>query len=207
MQSVKHMSLIGHVGEYFNAFGGTYVVPNGVTDGELTFQANDGTISDNLGSIEFDVEVCNYGEWRQDFYFDTGAHGWYAYNNWATLQSDGWHAIVDSQSFNKLYLGLNLPSVAEISAVLVTVSFDTAHDTASMLRGKTGANWTGNLTFDYSPGINDGYVGFNSEYGQPVANGAGTNYILYATWGNIPNGVNILHHIRLYGRGTKPNFS
>lgn len=56
-----HMSLIAHIigGVYFPVLGGSVTIPSGVSFGQLEFICNDSIRSDNLGSIEFDVEVCN----------------------------------------------------------------------------------------------------------------------------------------------------
>lgn len=60
--SIYHMRLIAQVGSgYADVLGGGYVVPNGTGPTNLWLQANDGTLSDNLGSIRFDVTVCSSG--------------------------------------------------------------------------------------------------------------------------------------------------
>jgi hypothetical protein len=68
-----HMSLIAHVvgGIYFPVLGGSVTIPGGIAFGQLEFIANDSIRSDNLGSINFDVEVCNNepGSWTHTFDF------------------------------------------------------------------------------------------------------------------------------------------
>lgn len=77
--SLYHMRLIGHAGTYFDAYNNTYVVPNGTGNVDLTFSANDSDIRDNLGSIEFDLAICNYGTWCYTLDFRTSN-----YSQWAT---------------------------------------------------------------------------------------------------------------------------
>lgn len=75
-----HMEVIGKFGTtYFNPLDSLYTVPNGTALTDFTLQANDATLSDNVGSIEFDVEVCT-GGYVHHFDFKTGQHGWVPFN-------------------------------------------------------------------------------------------------------------------------------
>lgn len=58
-----HMCVIGEVGgiaQFFAAYPGLtpYIVPPGVTNENVYFQANDGTPGDNQGSVSIHVKVC-----------------------------------------------------------------------------------------------------------------------------------------------------
>lgn len=80
--SVNHMALLGHVGSlFFPVLGGPVTLPGGIAFGQLTFQVNDAILSDNLGSIEFDVQVCNEqaATWSHTFDFRTTDGGFVAY--------------------------------------------------------------------------------------------------------------------------------
>lgn len=71
-----HMALIGLFDTtYFDPLTAVYTVPNGTAETELFIQANDGTLSDNMGEVTFDVEVCT-GTWCYRFDFTTGQDGW-----------------------------------------------------------------------------------------------------------------------------------
>lgn len=80
LPSVSHMKVIGQVGTsggYFDALDTTYVVPVGTTDEQVTFQANDSTLTDNGGSISFRVTVCNtpLESWSSTFDFRVSSYG------------------------------------------------------------------------------------------------------------------------------------
>lgn len=69
MPELNHMRLIGNVNETWFDGLAQYVVPEGVSNAQLVFQANDSEISDNLGNITFKVEVCNGAslDWYHEF--------------------------------------------------------------------------------------------------------------------------------------------
>lgn len=59
LQSVNHMRLITEInGTFYDGFNTLIAVPSGVTNQNMVFQANDGTLSNNNGSITFHVKVC-----------------------------------------------------------------------------------------------------------------------------------------------------
>lgn len=70
--SQYHMRLIGHAGAYFDAYNNSYVVPDETGSKELIFQANDSDLSDNLGSVEFDLSICNYSNPPISWYRTSG---------------------------------------------------------------------------------------------------------------------------------------
>lgn len=86
-----HMQIIGLIGAtYFDPMSAVYTVPSGVIEQPLYVQANDGTLADNMGEVEFDVEICS-GAWTHTFDFLTSDGGWSDMGNgssWITGQ--GW---------------------------------------------------------------------------------------------------------------------
>lgn len=71
LQTTYHMRLIGRNSvEWFDPWL-AYTVPAGITDEHFILQANDSDLSDNKGSVEFDVTVCS-GRWEHVFDFRTG---------------------------------------------------------------------------------------------------------------------------------------
>jgi hypothetical protein len=59
---LNHMRLIAEIdGLFYDAYNTTINVPVGTASSELTFQANDGSLEGNGGSISFHVKVCNTG--------------------------------------------------------------------------------------------------------------------------------------------------
>lgn len=60
LNTAPHMMLIAHYQDVFTAVTHdvAFTIPGGTPDTNLTFQANDATLSDNAGSIAFHVKVC-----------------------------------------------------------------------------------------------------------------------------------------------------
>jgi len=103
MPAQYHMRLIGNAGGWFDAYNTSYTIPNGTGSVDLFFQANDSDLSDNLGSIEFDVTICNYSAWCYSFDFTTGDHGWI---NQFTNSGE----YISGQGFRMYYDGSNAQS-------------------------------------------------------------------------------------------------
>lgn len=61
--TLAHMRLIAGVNgtNFIDAYQATFLVPSGITGGQLTFQANDTPISDDFGALTFHVQVCKAG--------------------------------------------------------------------------------------------------------------------------------------------------
>jgi len=75
-----HMQLIAEVdGVFYDAIAG-FTVPSGLTAVNCTFQANDPTLSDNFGSIQFKAHVCRAeaSSFEHVFDFSGGPLGWTA---------------------------------------------------------------------------------------------------------------------------------
>lgn len=127
-QGGNHMQIVGSTASTFFDVLQNYVVPSGVSNANLFLQANDQTLTDNEGSVEFDVEICS-GNWCHKFGvgFDTVWSGWQGYNASGqtavpTLQSNGqWNAGIQS---NSSYCSIKtvFPSPAHISRVRVTIT-------------------------------------------------------------------------------------
>jgi len=80
-----HMQLIGNVnGVYFPATEGPYTLPGGTGVQVLRFQANDGDLSDNRGTMRFTVCVENgeappVSDWCYIYDFTLSDYGWEIY--------------------------------------------------------------------------------------------------------------------------------
>lgn len=60
--TLPHMQIVaqyGTSGGWFDPMALPYIIPVGVTDAQVTFQANDSVLTDNQGSVTFKVRVCN----------------------------------------------------------------------------------------------------------------------------------------------------
>lgn len=58
----NHMQIVGNISGatgFFNPLLGVYTVPVGVTNEQLTLQANDDTLADNQGTAQFTLKVCS----------------------------------------------------------------------------------------------------------------------------------------------------
>lgn len=61
MPTANHMSIVAQVGgaaAFLAPMGSARYVPPGVTDAPVYFQANDTTLGDNLGGVNFHVKIC-----------------------------------------------------------------------------------------------------------------------------------------------------
>lgn len=77
--TLPHMELIGNLPEdgttpYFDMNETEYEVPSGVAPGEFYLQANDGTLEDNQGSVNFHVKICK-SLWTHIFDFTVNDGG------------------------------------------------------------------------------------------------------------------------------------
>lgn len=78
-QAAAHMRLVGvYNTTWIDAYNTTTVIPTGVVQTNLYLQANDGSLSDNNGSITFKVTVCNYSQFCHEFDFTASNGGWVA---------------------------------------------------------------------------------------------------------------------------------
>jgi hypothetical protein len=73
-----HMSIVALIAGVWYPTNAPIIVPVGVTDESVIFQANDGTLSDNYGDIQFCATVQNQSQemFTHHFDFRTGLHGW-----------------------------------------------------------------------------------------------------------------------------------
>jgi len=91
-----HMELLALVdGIYYpvGTDGDGFIVPAGTGEVQLEFMVNDSDLSNNSGSYQFSVEVCNTptATWSQDFDFTADDGGWAAYANNAVYSAGvGW---------------------------------------------------------------------------------------------------------------------
>jgi len=60
--------------DYYDAYNQTIIVPTGVVSSDLYFQMNDASLSDNQGSVSFQVRVCNAGVQYEQFTMDSATN-------------------------------------------------------------------------------------------------------------------------------------
>lgn len=106
LQSGLHMQLVGNFDTtFFDAIGSTYTIPQGVTDAPLYIQANDSNLSDNIGEVQFDVEICSVGtlDWLHSWDFTVSAAGWL--RTYGTYEAGiGLKTVQESQGNNSMVL-------------------------------------------------------------------------------------------------------
>lgn len=155
-----HMQLIAKVGgAFFSATDGPFTIPGGTGTQSLTFQANDGTLGDNSGSMAFKVCVENGAtppatEWCYVFDFARSDYGWVAANNGSGALSiytsgTGWQQTHGVDSPNDTENGIQISFAAtEVTSVEVIYSAtDTGNGGAREVLYQAGGGLTlyGNL--------------------------------------------------------------
>lgn len=84
LPSVPHQKLIALIGStYYDVGFSTFTVPSGHDNDPVTFQVNDDTLTDDAGSLSFDVEICNNqaGSFSHVFDFTKSPQGWQPTND------------------------------------------------------------------------------------------------------------------------------
>lgn len=74
-----HMSVIALInGTYYPLSESLFTVPAGISNEQVVLQVNDSDLSNNKGTINMGVTVCNNsaGTWSHTFNFVTGQNGW-----------------------------------------------------------------------------------------------------------------------------------
>lgn len=146
MPAEPHMQIVGHYdATFFEPLAASYTVPASVPETELFFQANDGTLSDNMGSVDFEVDVCT-GGWCKHYDFTVSDQGFEPMlddpygSNW---QSDGWHAGLSGngntlQIFRGDMLGLHMTGIR-----MVGIQYNYRADAPGYAEGyKLSGAWT-----------------------------------------------------------------
>jgi hypothetical protein len=119
LPTVNHMAIVAYDSANWFDPTTTYVVPAGITNGQLNIQMNDSSLGDNLGSLTFDVTVCigDTGPWCHDFDFTDGEmHGWTLGHG--TAQEGGIiceQGTIYGEASSTIDLQLVIPSVPELS--------------------------------------------------------------------------------------------
>lgn len=93
LPSTRHMAVVAEIdGTFYSCIDGKITVPAGVTNANVTFQANDSDITNNYGSVSFKVTVCNKNQpsFTHHFDFRTGLQGWTVCTAGATPPLAAW---------------------------------------------------------------------------------------------------------------------
>lgn len=118
-----HMALVMKVDTtwYAAPVGTSFVQESGTTPLQVIFQANDGSLSDNAGEIQFDVTVCT-GQWHYSVDFTTGLHDWILGQN--TYQdANGVHTAIWN-GYVWLNTGFILPNNGRVTRVRIVGHYE-----------------------------------------------------------------------------------
>lgn len=109
-QNAAHMRLVGvYDTSWFDAYNTTTSIPEGVSSTNLYLQANDGSLSDNAGSITFTVIVCNV-RWCYQWDFTTGNDRGWIPRYYTVMNNNGW-SDTDNAQYDAVYIDIgNLPA-------------------------------------------------------------------------------------------------
>lgn len=194
-----HMELVMQAGEtWYPAPITAFVQTSGTTPLQVVFQANDGSLSDNTGSIEFDVEACAMQEyaWCRTFDFTAtdgdfvppaGTGGvWVDGLGWqASLQSNGYWNVVIAQGW----------ASSNIVRVVLEGTWLTTHKAAEV-RIINGYD----TVLTYSGLLNRPF-----QFDTHAINITSTGLAFYImTDSGLGFADNIITRITLYGNGTNP---
>lgn len=150
LPTASHMRLIMNIdGVFYDGYNTLMTVPAGVVDGQVFFQANDADITDNAGSVLFDVEVCAKppaARWTHTFDFaSNGQQGW-TINVPSGADPDGptgvfspdgfhslpWHSTAFAEYYNYISVSRIYSADGTIDQVDVYYSNSTDGSTASV---------------------------------------------------------------------------
>lgn len=129
--AIDHMALIASIGgTYYPAFSGSITVPGGVSNAQITIQANDSTLTDNSGSYSLDIEVCRAAAaatWSSFLDFTTSPYDWVnaGANQGVWVPGLGWQVeclqqsgvVAGGASYMLADVGTVFPATAELTSV------------------------------------------------------------------------------------------
>lgn len=196
MPTQPHMIPVGHFDSTWFNPATIYTVPTGHTSEALEIQANDGTLSDNLGSIEFDVEICSGGSawcYHVDFRLSDGGfvdqntgEGVYVSGvGWQSTKSNGSYATIVAKftaPSSTRFTRLRCAGTSTINGVVVQHGYINSVGDFYNTSNQPAANWS-----------NDGTV-----------TRQGTELMLYYGPGLSTSGVFVVQDAWIYGLGYNP---
>jgi len=203
-----HMILIASYGQgptYEVAYNATITIPDGTPASDLVFQANDGDLTDNSGSISFHVEYCrsNVNQWCAAW---NATNGWTGFTGTAqygcapTLTAGVWDSCLNSYPYQgSLITGtFVLPSGTTINRIVLTAN---TTDTNAGSNGIDITDLNGGSFSKHAPGPGTPQV---IDYPGVVITGT-------ATINAIANGASgsptQILQVKVYGEGPTPSWA
>lgn len=211
LQTGNHMQLIAMVGDTpMDIVSAPITVPQATGNVDLLFQANDGSLSDDLGGIEFDLEICAPPAFAWcysiDFTQDDGdfaayVGGGYPYAEWQ--EGVGWVCICNPANQNGT-MALNIhrdfqgANFARITAIYDAV-IAPVHDGNFGLYHYTGSSFLGTALQ---------VTGDNQEAAWDAPNQSSEIHdfgtIMYAQTGGCDTGQVTLKRMTFWGQQSNP---
>lgn len=199
LPAVPHLKVIANIdGTFYDVYPGPFTVPSVPLNSQVTLQVNDDPISNDSGTITFDLKVCNNqaGSWTSTLDFTTSPYASFvggAFASWAV--GSGYQGVTNGGVPNWAQLDITLDSCTITS---VTMIYDAL-----------------------TPGGSSDVVFFEIDgggYGTPGATAAGNpeTYVVTSTTSltsllqaicstGTTGGVDHIQKLIITGTGTKPS--
>jgi len=199
LPTVPHMAMLALInGTYYDLTAGPLTIPGGVVNAQVLLVPNDSTPSDDPGTIEFDITVCNNqaGSWTSLLDFTINPYASFVggvFASWA--MGTGYQGVVNG----------GVPNWAQLDITLDSCAIDMAEMVYDALTPGGGSN----VVFFQENG---------GGYGTPGTTVAGASEIYNVTQSvsavtlfqaivstGTTGGVDHIQSLRLTGRGPKPS--
>lgn len=156
LPSAAHMSIVALIDGVWYPTDTPIIIPAGATDVQVVFQANDDSLSDNSGTVNFCVKVENQTAetFTHHFDFTTGLHGWTIRTVGGVAPFPAYVAGVGIQQTNPagvggqglFELGLNMPgSYTNLLVRLVATVQDNGGGVHGIYNMVAPLNWNTNI--------------------------------------------------------------
>jgi len=93
INTTAHQKIIASInGTFYDVFPGPFTIPGGISNGQMQLQINDSDLSNDAGTLTFDLKVCNQQDqsWTSIFSFELSDYGalihTLAYGQWTAGQ-------------------------------------------------------------------------------------------------------------------------
>lgn len=161
-----HMELIAQVGnDFFNPGSGTYEITGLYISQPLWFQANDGSLEDNQGAIEFDVEICSSSDvWSHEFDFTLSEQGWESVSGsgWISWGASWYAPLGENTWWAAQYFAIQI-QVPETNAVITSWSATSQRSAGDLILRQYSTpddatyDWTANQGSGHSAELTEGH--------------------------------------------------
>jgi len=205
--SANHMRLIAKIGSTFvDAYNRVLSIPASTTNAQVIFQANDGDRSDNAGSVQFKVKVCNSVNqvWSKTYDFSlssTGATPLLDSTNSQPLAvygaGQGWNSVFQTAQ-NDTLTGIAIAFPAQVNLTGITTIYN---DTAVVTNGLVYSLYQPIANFDYTQNSQNANGAIFAWSGDVLSTGIAA--LIYSSF-TANSGSTRIVKITITGRGFNP---